>query len=194
MDNKKIKIDVKTEKTMKLEELQQFQGDLKELSDVNKNKLKRSILKYGFKMPIFIWGKKIIDGHGRALVMQELKKDGYEFGELPVIEINAKSEKEAKEILLLINSKYGEITPDGFENFIKDLDYENIQDQINISELDMSDMFNNEITLNRKDKDLKPISRVHILLSMPIDKFVEIQKILKDIKEKEYIEYEQTQN
>ncbi len=64
-------------------------------------------MKYGWIAPIFIWNKNyILDGHGRLLILEQLLKEGYIINDLPIVDIEAKTKKEAAQILLAINSKY----------------------------------------------------------------------------------------
>ena len=113
-NNKQIPIRCKGNRYLPFDKLKNFQGSLKEMSEANAGKLKASILKYGWVAPVFVWGGDyILDGHGRLLVLGELLKDGYTIGELPVVDIEAQTKKEAAEILLAINSKYQTITDEG---------------------------------------------------------------------------------
>jgi DNA modification methylase len=100
-----------------------FQGNLKEMSKINAEKLKKSIVKHGWIAPVFTWnGNNIIDGHGRLLVLGEMLKNGHSIGEIPVVDIQAKDRKEAAEILLSINSHYQKITGDGLYEFMNDME------------------------------------------------------------------------
>jgi hypothetical protein len=108
--------------TLPIKELIPTQGDLKDLSEKNYNKLKSSIEKHGFNFPIAVWvdtsGDKpkyyLIDGHQRKRVIEK------EWGnpEVPVIQIHAKDLQEAAEILTKITSQYGTITQEGLDAFI----------------------------------------------------------------------------
>jgi DNA modification methylase len=57
-----------------------------------------------------------------------MKDSGVDVPELPVVFIKAKDEAEAKEILLKITSRYGTVSPAGFNEFIKglDIDFEDL--------------------------------------------------------------------
>jgi len=126
---KEITIACKAAATLPLDKLTVIQGDLKSLSDVNTEKLKKSILKYGFSAPIFIWesGVKvpkynILDGTQRTAVLKMMKKDGYKIPDLPVVYISAKNKKEAMAKLLHITSQYGEFNREGLDAFLLGID------------------------------------------------------------------------
>ncbi len=67
---------------LKPDELEQFQGNLKTLSEQNYQKLKTAIAdpKIGFSFPIFVWRSKnrnyIIDGHQRLITIRRMLKEG----------------------------------------------------------------------------------------------------------------------
>ena len=95
------------------------------MSKENSQKLKAQILKHGWIAPVFVWkndkSEEILDGHGRLLILHELIKEGYAIDALPVVDVEAKTKKEAAEILLSINSHYQNITNDGLSEFIKEM-------------------------------------------------------------------------
>ncbi len=122
-NTKYIPIRCKGNRYLSYDRLKTFQGDLKEMTETNAEKLKASILKYGWVAPIFVWGSDyILDGHGRLLVLGELLKEGYTIGDLPVVDIEARTKKEAAEILLAINSKYQTITDEGLYRFMDEME------------------------------------------------------------------------
>jgi DNA modification methylase len=94
------------------------QGDLKDLTEANYEKLKKSFEKHGFIFPISVWqdGDKnyLIDGHQRQRVIVKEYGDA----EVPIIKIPAKDIKEAAEILLKVTSQYGTITQEGLDTYI----------------------------------------------------------------------------
>ena len=138
---KKINITCKSGELIPIDQLKSFQGDLKIITDEQLTKLKDSIVKYGFSFPIFVWGKKILDGHQRLKAITSLISDGYEIEDysLPVVQIQAGSEQEAAEKLLLINSRYATMTQDGFDIFLADfsIDIEEFGPFLEIPEIDM---------------------------------------------------------
>lgn len=109
--------------------VKELQGNLKDLTGANYKKLLNSLKKYGFIVPLFIWKHNnetyFIDGHQRNRV---LLKENIKPYELPYIEIQAATEKEAKEKLLVISSQYGKVTREGFDSFTFDLDTDFVTD------------------------------------------------------------------
>jgi len=107
-----------------LEELKDFQGNLKELSQENYGKLKKEILRHGFSEPVSVWrhdGKWVIlNGHQRVRTLQGLKAEGYKIPKVPVSVIHAKDVKDAKERVLALTSQFGQITDDGLYEFMNE--------------------------------------------------------------------------
>ena len=83
-------------------------------------------MKYGWSFPVFVWKDKntnyVIDGHCRLLVLNELETEGYIIPKLPVVYIECKNKKEAKQKLLRLNSQYGKMTKESVLEFVEDLD------------------------------------------------------------------------
>ncbi|MDI6756424.1 MAG: hypothetical protein QME32_00210, partial [Endomicrobiia bacterium] len=120
---KKIPIRCKGNRYVPRGTLKTFQGNLKELSIINAEKLKASIIEHGWIAPIFIWNEnEILDGHGRLLVLDELLKEGHTIDDLPVVDIEARTKKQAAKILLAINSKYQTVTEEGLYEFMNEMD------------------------------------------------------------------------
>ena len=128
----KIEINCTGSDTIQLHELTEFQGELKERSAGDVEKIIKSIKKHGFSFPFFVWkndGKNnVIDGHGRLLALKQMAAAGEEIPALPCVYISAKDEAEAKEKLLKLNSQYGHMTADSVAAFLGDLklDFEEI--------------------------------------------------------------------
>lgn len=100
-------------------DLKPMQGGIKTLPKKNRRKLKDSFEKHGFNVPFIIWGDKIIDGHQRRIVLME---DLNYTGVVPVVEIEAESEEDAKKKLLHITGMYGRFDIEGLEEFSANLD------------------------------------------------------------------------
>ncbi len=156
---KKVKIECTGTESLALSKFTEMQGSLKDLSDDNYERLKKSILKYGFSFPMFVWKDKktnyIVDAHQRKKVLKRLEAEGYEIPALPTVFINAKDKKEAKEKLLQLNSNYGKITQDGLYEFLNEpgfeLDFEELKLDIDLPDVDM-ELFGGSF-LNDGDSD-----------------------------------------
>lgn len=100
-----------------------MQGSLKSLSEENYHKLRKSILEESFFMPFLIWDDngrlRIMDGHGRRLILLEFEKEGYKIPPMPMVRIKAKTLKQAKKRLLLINSQFQKIERQGLYEFVE---------------------------------------------------------------------------
>lgn len=129
-----------------------FQGNLKETTREDLDKLKSSIIEHGFSFPEFIWENddKIytIDAHRRNVVLAELEEEGYSIPPIPVCPIYAKDEAEAKKKLLLVNSHFGRMTIEGMVEFTEGLDLD--WDEFSFTDFDMPDLF---IALDSKNID-----------------------------------------
>lgn len=159
MSSKIIEIQAKGTRSIPLGKLKNFQGNLKELREAEYNKLKKSILKYGFRIPIFVWKDNTIDGHSRLFVLRKLLKEGYKLSDnnIPVIDIPAKNVKEAKELLLMINNRYGKITPEGLYEFIEsaEIKFDELKTELDLPGIDMnsfSDSFYNDNDIKKNKK------------------------------------------
>lgn len=127
---KKIEVKCETKKYLTIEQLQEMQGKLKRMDKTNENKLKINIIKNGIIFPLFVWQNKIIDGHQRIAVLRKLKQEGYEIEKVPVVEIYAKTEKEAKEKIVLANQYYGKASKQSWTFFLLEekIDIENMKE------------------------------------------------------------------
>lgn len=109
--------------TKAINEIFELQGNLKDLTEKNYQKLLNRLNKEGFKYPLYVWidskGKCwTLDGHQRKRVIEKA------FGniEVPYIEVFAKDKNAAKKEILAISSDYGEVTKDGWDEFIAEFD------------------------------------------------------------------------
>lgn len=123
---KTIKITCDSKTKLSVNDLTEFQGDLKYREKLDIERVQKSILKYGFSFPFFVWKQDkrnyILDGHGRKLALKKLWAEGYEIPPLPVVYINAENEQDAKEKLLRINSRFGDITSESLSDFAEGLE------------------------------------------------------------------------
>ena len=126
--------------TVTLDELQDLQGELKELSEENYTKLRNSMVKYGFSFPIFFWQspegvRYILDAHQRVRTLKAMRVEGITIPPLPADPIQASGLMEAKEKLLVLNSPMGKITQEGFDAFTADMDIGEMTDLIAIADV-----------------------------------------------------------
>lgn len=137
----KIKIRCTGTDHISLDVFTELQGNLKELSKDNYEKLKASILKYGFCFPVFCWKEVnvywVMDSHQRIKTLKQLRTEGYEIPDLPTVYIEAKDKVEAKELLLQLNSNYGKLTQDGVYEFINEPGFE--LNPVLLKEVDLPD-------------------------------------------------------
>jgi len=134
---KKIKVTCRAAETLPIDRIVEFQGKLKKISKKNFEKLKKSILKYGFSVPIFIWAEYenyILDGHQRLKALLKMREEGYDIPLLPVAYIEAETETEAREKLLQITSQYGEFDMGGLNEFLENLDSDFDFDDIRLTD------------------------------------------------------------
>ena len=130
-----IKTKILGTKNLKVKELVAFKGNPKTLSKKEFAKLSNSMKRLGLVSPFYIYKCddkwKLLDGHQRLTyikLMIEAKKISLE-DEVPCIEIEAKSDKEARHILLTLSSQYAKVSEDDLFNFT---DLEDISDSISI--------------------------------------------------------------
>lgn len=105
--------------TIPIADLLPTQGELKDLTEKNYNKLKNVILRRGFSYPVYVWEDKegllhLLDGHQRQRV---LTTEGWN-EPIPYLKVPAKDLQEAMARLLEITSQYATITQEGIDEFI----------------------------------------------------------------------------
>lgn len=64
--------------TLELSQITPFQGELKYRNQQDVDRIKKSIMKYGFSFPFFVWEHNgfnyVLDGHGRRIALESLQK------------------------------------------------------------------------------------------------------------------------
>ena len=128
-----MEITCKTNDTLPLSALTEFQGGLKKRTEDDYNKIIKSINKYGFAFPLFVWQHDginyVLDGHGRLGALQRMTSAGEKMPDLPVVYVNVKDEADAKNLLLRLNSSYGKMTEESVADFVGqiDIDFNDLQ-------------------------------------------------------------------
>jgi hypothetical protein len=202
--DKKIKINCEGAAVMSLDELLDFQGELKVLGEEEHRRFREVILKYGVTDPVNIWrqtkGKTVIvtnyilSGHQRCKILKGLRNEGFEIPPIPINYVDAPTREIAKEILLAQVSNYGKVTSDGLNMFMIDagLKMEIATDLMCLTDLEFT---SGEPELSEaKEVNLTPYKKTHILLSFPPDKFLSVAPLIEKIMENEGVEYEPSSN
>jgi len=126
-----------------LDRLTPLQGTLKTLSPEAKKKLRTSIEKHGIRFPIFYWrhngSMMTVDGHARVTVLREMLGEGFTIeGDLvPADRIEARDEREAKEMILISSSRYGRLDDRSFFEFTEEagLDIDELMREVDLPEI-----------------------------------------------------------
>lgn len=151
MNEKTIRVTCDTKLRIPLDELHGIQGAMKEMTLERYEKFRKLIVKDGINFALHVWkeitpilevtkvDKKkksvsvkqdkpairwwIIDGHGRkALLLKMRDQDGFDVPELPCVEIEALSYKDAKRKVLAASSTFHRATNQGLYEFMSDLE------------------------------------------------------------------------
>ena len=118
--------------------LKPFQpDDFKNMSKEQLDKLKESFKKNGFASPFSVWEDKedlyCLDGHTRVKAFNLLEDEGVIIPKmLPANFVDCKNKKEAKKAVLIYNSHYADIDRDSMFEFVKDMDLDELNTEIDI--------------------------------------------------------------
>lgn len=135
--------------TMPINDLNDFQGDLKTLSEEAYDKLSREIIETGFGFAPHIWLNEtdnkyyLIDGHQRIKTLKRLRDNGYVVPEVPVVKVSASTIEDAKKKVLQAISQYGKLTYDGLAQFSIDsgITFEDLSYRFDLPEIDLKKFF-----------------------------------------------------
>jgi len=192
MDDKIIKISCKGATVVDFHELVEFQGNLKDRTREQIDKLKSLIISDGFSYPFFIWNnesvKNIIDGHGRLIALRELENEGWEIPLLPANYILADNEHDAKLKLLKCISRYGDITEASYAFFTYGISVEELSnveilfDKVEILKVD-SDIHLEEVRNMLENSEEEPSGEIIIRCPYCLEEssytITEIKKAIK---------------
>ncbi len=142
--NQQVVIQCGGQSSLSLDAMQDFQGNLKDLSKESYEKFKKQLLELGFSEPISIWKNKdknyILNGHQRVRTLKAMREEGIHIPpELPVNLVEAKDLKEAKKKVLALTSQYGQITDDGLYEFAEmaGITFEELKTDFRLPEIDL---------------------------------------------------------
>ena len=131
------------QKLVNWRQLDWFQGELKEITKHQFEKLVQSIIKNGFRDGFKVWDtgdkKWILDGHQRYEALKEVEKRGYKIPDLLSAEfVECENEAEAAELVVLYSTAYAKISEQGLYEFTHkfELDYNDLEIKYDIPEFD----------------------------------------------------------
>lgn len=154
-----VKIKCTGAATLPIDELHDFQGNLKHLSEDNYKKLKKSIIQLGFSEPCSVWKKDgkywILNAHQRVRTLKRMRDDGATIPDIPVNFVEATDIKEAKKKVLSLTSQFGEMTKEGLDEFMTEagLDFKEVEESFRFPEIDFVDFDQNIDEVNRGDEN-----------------------------------------
>ena len=157
-----FEINCETKDALPITELVEFQGGLKERTNEDYAKILKSIKKHGFAFPFFVWRhdniNHVLDGHGRLGALKRLVAEGERLPPLPVVYVNCKDEAEAKEVLLKLNSHYGNMTAETVAEFLDGLEIDFTDLALPEGILDLTEAIKDKETV--EDDDLPEIDEM----------------------------------
>lgn len=109
-----------------LDELVETQGDLKSMTKEAYHKFRAQILENGFTSPFHIWVdslgiKRCLDGHQRLKTLKMMRDDRVGMpDQFPCVEILARDEQQAREILLALATQYGKMSDESLSDYMID--------------------------------------------------------------------------
>lgn len=139
----KIRIKCQGALALEVDELTEFQGELKSLDVIDYEKLKNEILTNGFSFPVAVWRSEgqnfILDGHQRIRTIRQMIEEGHLCPALPVVVVEADSRQQAKHKLLAAASQYGQVQDQGLYEFVADaqISADALVESFRLPEIDM---------------------------------------------------------
>ena len=111
-----IRVNIKGVVNLRLEDLNEFQEDIKDLPEENYQKLKAGILADGFNFSPHVFFDAdqrawILDGHQRKTALARMREEGFEIPIIPCLEVEADSLEHARRMVLAGTSQFGVFHP-----------------------------------------------------------------------------------
>lgn len=159
------------------------QNEFKDLTDVDRAKLKQSLVQNQFVEPFYVWESPdgilyCLDGKHRSILLQELIADGVQVPEhLPATFIDCKDKHDAAQLVLIFSSTYAMITRTGIEDFVKlyELDMNAIMEQASFPMLSFDEPLPMPDVLDGEPKD-KPAT-----MKITCESVEQLQKLMPSI-------------
>lgn len=119
-----IKIKIKAIVNLPLEELNEFQDDIKVLEEEDYQAFKASILAEGFSFSPAVFQDSddkwwLLDGHQRKATLTRMKGEGYYIPTIPCVDTEADSLEHARRMVLMAASQYGTLKEERLREFLK---------------------------------------------------------------------------
>ena len=137
-----LKIACQGAAVVQLDQLKEFQGELKTLNKDAFEMLKKELVQTGFAFPFHVWrgpdgARNLIGGHQRKRVLQAMQEEGWVIPPLPVVWVEAADLKEAKRRVLQDVSQYGKSEGQGLYQFVHhfQLDVEDLASSFRLPEI-----------------------------------------------------------
>lgn len=192
--------------TMSYTQFVEFQGDLKEpMTPENLKKMKGSLKKHGVFVPKFVWFDEqhqanILDGHQTKQALSSLESDGWEIPEIPYTVIETENQQDAAEKLLQINSRYAVFNPS--TTWFDDLEFHDVPgllESVSIPGVNDEWLKQNQgspdTTLAKMETTgIYPVHNIHVLLSFPVDRYLDVVETLEVLEQLDFVEYRQGGN
>jgi len=126
-----------TEKTEKIawQRLNPTQPEsLKKTTPARMDKLKKSLIENGFAASFYVFEKDnniyVIDGTHRLKALRELQSEGVDVPtHFNCTFLKVRDDKHIKKLVLAFNSHYADMTKDGLEDFVSDLNLEELNQE-----------------------------------------------------------------
>jgi len=159
--------------------------------DPEYEKLKRSIEDFGCVEPL-VWNvrtRRLIGGHQRLKVLLEA---GVKEFEISVVDLD---EKKEKALNLALNKIQGDWEFTKLADLLVELDdgeFDLESTGFDLDEIEEMMTWSPKAGKQPEEEEIEYVEKIHILISVPVDLFAEIQEHLERIQEYEGIEYEQS--
>lgn len=170
-------------------ELNELQGNLKELSGENYSRMLNSLEAEGLLSPFAVWFNPneenrtyILDGHQRKTVMVGEKIQPLK---VPYYKVPGKNLEEAKKALMGIASQFGTVTKKGLEDFTLNIDKEYLKDNTyfdNASEFYIE--LDEESPKDEEKKRSKKMEDGYVLFELTMETMnqIELNRMINTVK------------
>jgi len=161
-----------------------------EPGDPEYESLKRSIEEFNCVQPL-VWNKRtkrLVGGHQTLKILKEM---GVQEFEVSIVDLSVKKEKALN---LALNKIKGDWDKFKLADVLWELDGEGIDlEMTGFSQEEIEEVLDS-MSQEAEEKEIKYIKRIHVLISTPVDSFIEIKELLEEIRRCPGVEYEQGYN